>query len=101
MTAQRGRNPVAALHHLARDLRITGLIGADQPKLSQAIEIKKGAEPGEQKDVGTRASGHWKLFEAYRRMIEDLKAPRSPRASKRRFNNQRSTIHLIVRKAHV
>ncbi len=75
MIAQRGRNPVAALHHLARDLRITGLIGADQPKLSQAIGIKKGAEPGEQKDVGTRASGHWKLFEAYRRMIEDLKAP--------------------------
>src|SRR5437763_17160547 len=98
MTAQRGRNPVAALHHLASDLRITGLIGADQPKLSQAIEIKKGAEAGEQNDAATRASGHWKSFEAYRRSIEHLKAPpRRPRPRKRRFNNQASTTHLIVR----
>ena len=57
-TAEHGSNPVVALQHLARDLRVARLIGADQAERSQAVEEEERAEAGDQQGVCAGASGH-------------------------------------------
>ena len=49
---QRRRNPIGAIKHFARHLRVAGFIGADQAKRPEAIEEKESAERRQQQNVG-------------------------------------------------
>ncbi len=49
---QRRSNPIGAIEHFARDLRIAGFVGADQPEGAETIEKKESAKRGQQQQVG-------------------------------------------------
>lgn len=46
------------VQHLARYLRVTWLVGADQPELPGTVEKQKRTEADNQQSVGVGAEGH-------------------------------------------
>src|SRR6266404_5827441 len=55
LALQRRRNPIGAIEHFARHLRVTWLVGAEKTERPEAIEEKKSAERREQQQVGASA----------------------------------------------
>ena len=49
---QRRGDPIGAIEHFARDLRVAGFVGADQSEGAESIEKKKSAERRQQQQVG-------------------------------------------------
>ena len=49
---QRGCNPIGALEHFARHLRIAGFVGAEQAEGAEAIKEEESAERCQQQHVG-------------------------------------------------
>jgi hypothetical protein len=47
-----------ALEHFARHLRVTGLVRANQSKLTRSVEKQKRAEACQQQRIGASAIGH-------------------------------------------
>src|SRR3984957_5564172 len=56
--SENGRDPVMPREHLARHLRVAGLVSPYQAELSQAVKEKKRTESSQQQGVCARAIGH-------------------------------------------
>src|SRR5437899_208155 len=55
LALQRRRNPIGAIEHFARHLRVTWFVGAEQTERPEAIEEKKSGDRREQQQVGASA----------------------------------------------
>src|SRR5208282_1238597 len=52
LALQRGRNPIGALEHFARYLRVAGFVGAKQAEGAETVEEKESAERHQQQHIG-------------------------------------------------